>query len=494
MRARYSPRTRSRPRCVLALEQLEVRAVPACATTLTGGMLRIDCDAADDVIQAEQLDALIRVTANGEELTFPEDEVNVVAVMGGEGADQITLDIGKRGFVVAGAGNDLVRVWRTGTGTITNVTCGSPDDVDRVEVGKEGGTVDELRGVLNIHEQRAGPLFIYDDGSTTGHYYGIDGEGHVFRGGREIFNYTNSTPNSVSLFTGSGDDTALIGTVPANRSFRYHLGAGDDTAFVRPTNFFGLDIAGVLDVQGGPGKDTIRIDEQHNPFGGRYLVGPAGIQRRGIVGWTEVEGATLQTGNHNDRFVMQTPTKPSLLALDAGGGTDRLDYSESFLPVQVSLRDATADGLAAVASVENVYGSPHDDVLRGDAADNLLDGGDGHDLLLGEAGADTLLGGHGRDILIGGLGADRLEGGYDDDILISGTTSYDDDQTLPLLLQVWAGEEPYEDRVTVLRDYLNEFTVVPDEEAGELLGGEGLDWFWGDFAEVLDQEVGEYIN
>src|SRR5262249_37024595 len=155
MRASHSPRTRSRPRFVLTLEPLEVRAVLACTTTLTGGMLRIDCDAADDVVLVDELDALIRVTANGEQLTFPNDEGDAVAVMGGDGDDQITLDIGKRGFVVAGPGNDLVRIWRTGAGTITNVACGSPGDVDRVEVGKAGGTVDDLRGILNIHDQQA---------------------------------------------------------------------------------------------------------------------------------------------------------------------------------------------------------------------------------------------------------------------------------------------------------------------------------------------------
>ncbi|UGQ48210.1 DUF4214 domain-containing protein [Massilia endophytica] len=47
-----------------------------------------------------------------------------------------------------------------------------------------------------------------------------------------------------------------------------------------------------------------------------------------------------------------------------------------------------------------------DDVLHGDAGDNLLDGGFGNDSLYGEAGQDLLIGGGGNDYLDGGDGID----------------------------------------------------------------------------------------
>ena len=68
-------------------------------------------------------------------------------------------------------------------------------------------------------------------------------------------------------------------------------------------------------------------------------------------------------------------------------------------------------------SIENLYGSRFDDILRGDsgantiwgvAGNDLLEGGDGNDSLSGGAGNDTLTGGTGNDILTGGNGADAF--------------------------------------------------------------------------------------
>ena len=51
------------------------------------------------------------------------------------------------------------------------------------------------------------------------------------------------------------------------------------------------------------------------------------------------------------------------------------------------------------------------DVLRGDATDNLLTGGDGNDTLVGRHGDDQLMGGDGNDQLHGGPRQDTLIGG-----------------------------------------------------------------------------------
>jgi Ca2+-binding RTX toxin-like protein len=59
--------------------------------------------------------------------------------------------------------------------------------------------------------------------------------------------------------------------------------------------------------------------------------------------------------------------------------------------------------------VEDLDGSPFDDVLVGDAHGNDIDGGNGSDALLGSDGVDRLLGGRGDDRLRGGAGADVLD-------------------------------------------------------------------------------------
>ncbi|MBE2278269.1 MAG: hypothetical protein IAE87_18465 [Rhodobacteraceae bacterium] len=101
--------------------------------------------------------------------------------------------------------------------------------------------------------------------------------------------------------------------------------------------------------------------------------------------------------------------------LYGGGGTDRAQYHAAAAGIVADLQDATANrGEAAgdtYSSVEDVFGSAHDDDLRGDAGANGLWGHQGNDVLRGRGGNDTILGGGGNDRLYGGDGNDLLAGG-----------------------------------------------------------------------------------
>jgi Ca2+-binding RTX toxin-like protein len=74
---------------------------------------------------------------------------------------------------------------------------------------------------------------------------------------------------------------------------------------------------------------------------------------------------------------------------------------------------ASADWAAAdlLYSVENVYGSTLDDLIRGDDQENRLFGGSGNDVLAGRGGDDILIGGDGADTLLGEEGNDLLRPG-----------------------------------------------------------------------------------
>ena len=69
-------------------------------------------------------------------------------------------------------------------------------------------------------------------------------------------------------------------------------------------------------------------------------------------------------------------------------------------------------------------GGAGNDVLMGDADNDVLDGGDGDDKLYAETGNDVLRGGEGNDSLSGGTGDDTLDGGAGDDSLVGGTTIF----------------------------------------------------------------------
>lgn len=142
------------------------------------------------------------------------------------------------------------------------------------------------------------------------------------------------------------------------------------------------------------------------------LVGRAG-ERDGVFGFGGDD--TYRAAPGGDVFI-------------GGGGVDTVDYSGSANGVLVSLnsggelfgfgkrgaRNDLFDG------VENVTGSPHADVLRGDGAANALNGKGADDRLIGLRGADALDGGNGDDELFGGTGRDLLTGGNGNDLMVGG--------------------------------------------------------------------------
>src|SRR5262249_30810362 len=95
--------------------------------------------------------------------------------------------------------------------------------------------------------------------------------------------------------------------------------------------------------------------------------------------------------------------------LDGGGGTNALNYSGYTTDVTVNLPLFAATGVGYyLINIQNVTGGAGNDILVGDDASNVLDGGPGRDLLIDGGSAyllnpDTLLGGGGEDILIAGF-------------------------------------------------------------------------------------------
>ena len=100
--------------------------------------------------------------------------------------------------------------------------------------------------------------------------------------------------------------------------------------------------------------------------------------------------------------------------LEGGAGTDRAQYTDATAGVVADLQVVRLNtGIASgdpYVSIENLYGSTHDDNLRGDGAANVLWGHDGDDRLYGRDGNDVLSGMAGRDMLNGQGGDDRLFG------------------------------------------------------------------------------------
>ncbi|KGM32729.1 calcium-binding protein [Inquilinus limosus] len=101
--------------------------------------------------------------------------------------------------------------------------------------------------------------------------------------------------------------------------------------------------------------------------------------------------------------------------LTGGSGRDAASYVTSATLVGVDLANGFGFSGDAVgdqfSSIENLFGSSHDDILLGDGNANTLLGFKGADAMVGAGGNDTLDGMEGNDDLQGGAGADVLRGG-----------------------------------------------------------------------------------
>ena len=151
-------------------------------------------------------------------------------------------------------------------------------------------------------------------------------------------------------------------------------------------------------VLGGRGDDTV--------YGAGSADGGKGADRLHGVG-------TARGGKGADSYWAPMGTG----SFDGGAGYDRIVFYEGYVPgatsgvyVNLALGLASAEAevgslrmRTALAGIEEVRGTPDDDLVLGDALDNVLRGGDGNDVLNGRAGSDTVVGGRGKDTCTGEL-------------------------------------------------------------------------------------------
>jgi Ca2+-binding RTX toxin-like protein len=319
-------------------------------------------------------------------------------LVGSANADNLTgADTG--GTVDGGAGNDIITggngnsTLLGGTGNDT-ITGGSGNDI--IEGGVGADTLDGGSGVntLSYASDTAGVIVNMSSQSASG-------------GDAQGDNVTWS--NFTNLTGGSGNDI-LDGDNTANY---IQGGAGDDII----DGHAGADL-----LDGGAGFDivdysltssvTINLGKQYTDTNGVFTGGQpqAGGDATGekLTGFEGVIGsvsADVITGSANDDYIEGNGGGGVHDVLDGGAGNDTLGFarSTSGVAVNLGLTVQTAaqpnpgfvfTGNAYVKNFENLLGSAFDDLLIGDAKNNVIDGGTGTgagmDVLDGNAGIDTL--------------------------------------------------------------------------------------------------------
>jgi hypothetical protein len=172
------------------------------------------------------------------------------------------------------------------------------------------------------------------------------------------------------------------------------------------------------------------------PYG--YLISgliPDGIYLR--QGQNTTLNTSLLTGAGDKTFNMQDAPQGVALTLNAGSGTNTLDYTGYAGNVLVDLPLGAATGFSGISNIYNVRGA------SGGPAGS-------YNILVG-FGGNVLTGGTGRvNLLIAGATASTLIAGDSGDILIGGTTNWDTDPqwqaAFTAIMNEWTQATPYATR------------------------------------------------
>lgn len=199
-----------------------------------------------------------------------------------------------------------------------------------------------------------------------------------------------------SLFGGPGDDTLDGGTGNdwasygiTNRAITANLSTGEATGAGKDT------LIGIENIEGSSSIDHLTGDAQANWLRGKggndTLVGGGGNDT--LEGGWSPQAAHLQGGDGDDVLsVFGSGT------LDGGGGRDVVRFEQIIdgidfdwsTGVYFERRTPANAYLQTLLSIEEVVGTQGDDVIRGDANANVIDGGWGSDTLFGGGGDDVL--------------------------------------------------------------------------------------------------------
>jgi Ca2+-binding RTX toxin-like protein len=210
-------------------------------------------------------------------------------------------------------------------------------------------------------------------------------------------------PDAVLVTGNAGDDRlALLGNVPDSVEGVLHGDAGSDFLL------------------GGRGDDSLS-------GGGKFSSSNSDVLSAGTGDDALTNGMVLLGSGGSDLLIASPCTGQRV---EGGPGVDSVSFARSFLGLGVQVRlggsavfpahklggKSVPAGCSLVESeptsisdsVENIEGSPEEDVLFGNSGPNILLGRGGDDRVHGEGGDDFVVGGTGRDEMVGERGDDRL--------------------------------------------------------------------------------------
>ncbi|MDX2039045.1 MAG: Ig-like domain-containing protein [Isosphaeraceae bacterium] len=119
-----------------------------------------------------------------------------------------------------------------------------------------------------------------------------------------------------------------------------------------------------------------------------------------------INGVNLISGDGNDTYRFQDAATLMSGLINAGNGTNSIDYSLYTTGVVANLLTGTATGTNGITGFQNATGGSNNDTITApNGTNSTLIGGGGADVLTAGSGTNSLFGGTGNDILNGSTGS-----------------------------------------------------------------------------------------
>jgi Ca2+-binding RTX toxin-like protein len=340
------PAKKSRPR--LAVEGLEDRTVPATLQILDG-LLTYTAGAgvANNLSvsfangnytftdTAEKIN-LLGVAGSGSgtnTVTVPAAEVPMagMALNLGDRNDTLTIDSTSHAIAVkAGDGNDTIDVGRFVGGVVTNIL--APVNVNG-EAGTDNLRINEPAGILG--------------------FYTITSD-RVTRSGLDV-GYTGA--ENLTITTGTATDIFTVRSTAAGTRTTINSGAGSDQFTVGDAAQTLDGIAGLLTLNAGDQGtfvgDMVFFNDQGSVARNYTVRADGGLARSGgaFIATSGMENMNLNTGNFADQVAVVGTPAGTRVALNLGGGNDRLTLGVATSSLGTFASGVTVDGGAGSDSI-----------------------------------------------------------------------------------------------------------------------------------------------
>jgi Ca2+-binding RTX toxin-like protein len=396
-------------------------SINLAANSVSGG------DAAGDVLNSiENL-----AGSDAADLLTGDSAANVLAGWGGndvlDGAAGIdTLDGGNGSdLLTGGEGADLL-IGGAGVDTASYIGSASGVTVDLLRVSSQASAGDANGDIISGVENLTGSVF-EDALSGDAANNTLDGAAgdDVLEGGAGADVLIGGSGRDTANYAGSAGGVWINLAVPFSR-----LNDAEGDTFVGIENLIGSNYADTLTglstgsrIDGGGGDDYITAGAGADELIGgdsyqdavNYAASTSAVNvnfTTGVGSGGYAQGDTYSTledivGSSFDDTLVGSDRQNYITGgegadtIDGGAGYDLAWYLDSSASVAVDLTVALQVGGSAqgdqLTNIEGVLGSRFDDILRGNAGNNYLDGREGDDLLEGGGGADYLLGREGFD-------------------------------------------------------------------------------------------------